>query len=218
MERKWTMQKPAENRYPINQLLKKRWSPRAFANAPIDREDLLRLFEAARWSPSSGNQQPWSFVVVTNQDPQAHHDFVGTLTGQNPVWAQHAPVLVLGVVQRERAPGKPNRYAMYDLGQAVANLTVQATELGLSVRQMGGFDHDKARQTFGIPEEYDPVVSIAIGYAGSIEDLPGGMAEQERAPRHRKEIEEFVFGSEWGRTFDVYSAEVDEGAERIFSR
>jgi nitroreductase len=106
-------------------------------------------------------------------------------------------VLVLGVIQREGAPGRLNRYAMYDLGQAVANLTVQATHLGLSVRQMGGFDVERARQLFDIPDTHEPVVAIAIGYAGSPEDLPQALAEQELAARSRKSVEAFVFEGAW---------------------
>jgi nitroreductase len=202
MRKEMNMQKQAETRYPINQLLQKRWSPRAFLNYPISRTDLGSLFEAARWSASSGNQQPWSFIVTTSQDPQAHQKAVDTLTGRNPLWASSAPVLVLGVIQRESASGRPNRYAMYDLGQAVANLTVQASQLGLSVRQMGGFDADKARSLFNIPETHDPIVAIAIGYAGSADDLPAELAEQERAPRYRKPIEEFVFEGTWQQQFE----------------
>jgi nitroreductase len=195
------MQKPAETTYPINSLLKKRWSPRSFSNYPVDRADLLSLFEAARWSPSSSNQQPWSCIVTTVHDPEAHPKMVDTLTGRNPLWAQHAPVLVLGVIQRESASGRQNRYAMYDLGQAVANLTVQATDLGLSVRQMGGFDAEKARQLFDIPETHDPIVAITIGYAGDVDDLPAELAEQERAPRSRKALESFVFEGAWQESF-----------------
>jgi nitroreductase len=197
------MQKPAETHFPINHLLQKRWSPRAFASYPVDRADLLSLFEAARWTASSSNQQPWSFVVTTNSDPEAHQNFVNILTGRNPLWAQHAPVLVLGVIQKESASGRLNRYAMYDLGQAVANLTVQATELGLSVRQMGGFDPDKARQWFDIPETHDPIVAIAIGYAGNADDLPEPLVEQERAPRFRKPLEAFVYEGAWQKQFEA---------------
>jgi nitroreductase len=197
MRKELPMQKPAETRYPINSLLHKRWSPRAFANYAIDRAELLSLFEAARWSASSGNQQPWSFIVTTQHDSQGHQSFVDILTGRNPLWAKNAPVLVLGVIQREGAPGRLNRYAMYDLGQAVANLTVQATHLGLSVRQMGGFDAEQARLLFNIPDTHDPVVAIAIGYAGSPEDLPQALAEQELAPRIRKPVEAFVYEGGW---------------------
>jgi nitroreductase len=206
IERIMMIKKPAENRYPIHPHLRTRWSPRAFSAEPVELTDLLSLFEAARWSASSGNQQPWSFIVTTTLDPEAHQKFVEVLTGRNPLWAKHAPVLVLGVIQRENASGRQNRYAMYDLGQAVANLTFQATELGLSVRQMGGFDADLARRAFNIPETHEPVVSIAIGYAGHPEDLPEAMIEQELAPRQRKEIESFVFENGWQERFQQLAA------------
>src|SRR3974377_1979533 len=134
------MNKSAQTHYPILDFLKNRWSPRAFAARSVELEKLLSLFEAARWSPSGGNLQPWAFIVTKRSEPEAFEKLLGTLSERNRVWAQHAPVLVLTVVRRERAPGQPNLWAMYDVGQAVAHLSVQASALGLAVHQMAGFD------------------------------------------------------------------------------
>ncbi|MDO8970254.1 MAG: nitroreductase family protein, partial [Saprospiraceae bacterium] len=134
------MNKPATNLHPIHDLLKNRWSPRAYSAQPVEKQHLLSLFEAARWAPSSGNMQPWTFIVTTLADPEPHAKLVAALGERNQMWAKHAPVLVLSIVQRDREPGKPNLWATYDLGQSVAHLSVQATALGLFVHQMAGFD------------------------------------------------------------------------------
>ena len=191
------MEKPAINQYPIHELLRNRWSPRAFSSRPVEIEGLLSLFEAARWSPSSSNMQPWAFIVTTQADGERHQAFVDLLTGRNAEWAGRAPVLVLAVVKREREPGKANYWALYDLGQAVGHLTVQATAQGLSMRQMGGFDREKARVVFDVPEGYDPVTAIAVGYRGEADELPEDLRAGELGIRSRKSLDEIVFGRRW---------------------
>src|SRR5882672_9989366 len=133
---------------PILDLIKQRWSPRAFDPAPIPRETLHVLFEAARWAPSSNNAQPWRYVVADTEE--AHARAAGVLTGRNPLWAAKAPVLVCVAAQTIAEDGKPNRHAWYDTGQATALLTVQATSMGLFVHQMAGFDGAKAREVFAL--------------------------------------------------------------------
>ena len=169
------MNKSADTRYPILDLLKNRWSPRAFTSQPVEPEKLLSLFEAARWSPSGGNQQPWSFIVTHQTAREPFEKLLGTLNERNQVWAKHAPVLVLSIVQRERAAGQPNPWATYDVGQAVAHLSVQATALGLVVHQMAGFDRQKAAELFALPEGYDALTVFAIGYEGDPATLPAGL-------------------------------------------
>lgn len=191
------MQKPAPTQYPVHDLLKNRWSPRAFSAQPVEPAALLSLFEAARWSPSGGNVQPWSFIVTTQSDPEPHARLLSTLGERNQLWAKSAPVLVLTVAQVEREPGKPNPYARYDLGQSVAHLSIQAGALGLFVHQMAGFDARKARELFELPEAYEAVTVFALGYAGDPEQLPGEMRERELAPRVRKPLGEFVFNGAW---------------------
>jgi nitroreductase len=201
------LNKPATTDYPIHPLLRDRWSPRAFVARPIPGDDVLRLLEAARWSPSSANEQPWCFIVVPHAEADAFARAVSTLNANNALWAQHVPLLMLAVAQLNRANGMPNRTALYDLGQAVAHLSIQAAALDLWVHQMGGFDQAQARESFSIPEGYEPVTWIAIGERGDHETLPDALRQREQAPRMRKPLSAFVFGGEWGRPASL----LDEG-------
>lgn len=194
------MEKHTPVDYPIHDMIRSRWSPRAFSGRPVDPLTLRSLFEAARWAPSSMNAQPWTFLYAAcDEQPEAHARLAGTLTGSNLRWAPSAPVLVLALAKTEREPGKPNGKAHYDTGQAVALLSLQATALGLAVHQMGGFDAARAREAFAIPPEYDPLVVLAVGYHGEIEMLPEDLRERELAPRSRRPQSDFVFAGQWGR-------------------
>ena len=191
------MQRPAETQYEIHEFLKQRYSPRAFTAQPVEDDKLLSLMEAARWAPSGGNKQPWAFIVVPQSDALNHPRLIGALSGANPTWAQNAPVLVVAVATLNPPPDT-NRYAFYNLGLAVAQLTVQATALGLYVRQMGGFDHEKAHQALDIPDDHEPAVVLAIGYLGNVDDLPDELRQRELSARARKPLTEFVYGGRWG--------------------
>lgn len=186
--------------YDIHPLLRGRWSPRAFSSQPIPEADVLSMLEAARWSPSAVNEQPWSFLVIPRSDTAAFELALSCLAEGNVVWAQHVPLLILSVARLVRTrDGSPNGSALYDLGQAVAHLTVQAAALGLSVHQMGGFSAERAREVFAIPENHAPVTFIAVGYQGDPETLPERLRERELAPRQRQPLESFVFGGGWGQ-------------------
>ncbi|MCH7825797.1 MAG: nitroreductase family protein, partial [Acidobacteria bacterium] len=151
------MDKPANTRYPIHELIAARWSPRAFAQRPVETGKLYRIFEAARWAASSFNEQPWGFIVATKEDEDAHRAIADCLVEGNRKWAELAPVLMISVARLTfEHNDKPNRHAYHDLGQAVALMLVQATDLGLVAHQMAGFDQDKARVTLNIPDDYDP--------------------------------------------------------------
>ena len=189
------LRKPADAHHPIHALLRERWSPRAFAARPVERATLNSLFEAARWSASANNRQPWHFIVATSEHPEDHARLAATLNERNRRWAQHAPVLILVVAQLSSQPGR-ELASLYDVGLAVGNLLTQAVDLGLVTRQMGGFDAEKARATLGIPEGYLPVAVIALGYPGSPEALPDDLRERETAPRSRRPIKEWVFEGE----------------------
>ena len=191
------MNKSAETRYPISTLISERWSPRAFSEQEIKQEQLLALFEAARWAPSGGNRQPW-FFLVTHKGTQTYEKLYATLKNNNLRWANTAPVLVLTVMNPIREDGRYNHLAGYDLGQAVANLATQATADGLYVHQMGGFDRNRAAELFDLPEGYEAMTVLALGYLGSPETLPEDLAEREMLPRERKPLNEFVFDGEWG--------------------
>lgn len=203
------MQKISVSSHPIHQLLRSRWSPRSFSPQLIEEEKVLSLFEAARWAPSGGNLQPWAFVLTTI-GTEPHRRFVEILSGNNQRWAKNAPLLVLSLALRERKDGAPNPWALYDLGQAVANLTLQATDLDLSVRQMGGFDKRLARELFDIPGDYEPVTALAIGYQGSLEDLPEDLRNRELGPRNRIPLTEFVFSDRMGEPLQI-KEEIPEG-------
>ena len=195
------MHKPAATDVVLHELIRNRWSPRAFSEKPVPPEVLRSLFEAARWAPSSNNEQPWAYLLATKEDRGNFAKMVGVLVEFNANWAKHAPVLALSVAhlttQRE---GKPNRVALHDVGSATAQLTFEANARGLQVHQMAGFDAEKARQTFAIPADWEPVAAMAIGYPGNPESLPEKLRERELAPRARKPLREFVMAGSWGHT------------------
>jgi nitroreductase len=176
-----------------------RWSARAFADRDVSADDLRRIFEAARWAPSSSNEQPWRYIVGT-RGTETHRRINDSLMGSNQQWAGKAPVLILGAAKGKFSHNDaPNTYAFYDLGAASAYLVLQAAALGLTTHQMAGFDRQKARTLLGIPEGYELGAAIALGYQGEPETL--GRAElikRESSPRERKPLEDFVF-SEWGQ-------------------
>lgn len=195
------MQKPAPSDVPIHELLRNRWSPRAFADKSVAPEVLRSLFEAARWAPSSSNEQPWAYLVATKDDPENFAKLLATLVEFNQNWARHAPVLALSVAHLNNArDAKPNRVALHDVGSASAQLTTEANSRGLFVHQMAGFDANKARDTFHIPEDWQPVAAMAIGYPGDPASLPQPLRDRELAPRSRKPLSEVAMTGEWGRT------------------
>jgi nitroreductase len=194
------MQKPAPSEAPVHDLIRHRWSPRAFSDKPIPPEVLRSLFEAARWAPSSNNQQPWAFVVATRDDKENFDKLLSVLVEFNAGWARHAAALGIAISRLAFDNGTPNRNAFYDTGAATALLSVQATELGLFVHQMAGFDPQKAKQVFAIPEGWEPIAAFAIGYPGDPASLPEKLLERELAPRTRKPIADFVMTGQWGHT------------------
>ena len=195
------MHKPAVTEVALHELIRNRWSPRAFAEKPVPREVLRSLFEAARWAPSSNNEQPWAYLVATKDEPENFAKMLGVLVEFNAGWAKHAPVLALSVAHlKTHREAKPNRVALHDVGSATAQLTFEANARGLQVHQMAGFDGEKARQTFAIPADWEPVAAIAIGYPGNPESLPDKLRERELAARTRKPLGEFVMTGNWGHT------------------
>ena len=201
------MEKPAPTQYPIHELLRRRWSPRAFSDRQVGPATLRSLLEAARWAPSSYNEQPWSFIVATKQDPAEYAPLLSCLVEGNIQWAQHAPVLMVSVARLSfEENGKANRHAFHDVGLAAANLVTQATALGLGVHQMAGIFPDKIRELYGIPEGYEAVAGLALGYPGDPESLHERLRKRELAPRERKPLTEFVFSGRWGRTSPLVSS------------
>jgi nitroreductase len=191
--------KRLNTRAPLDKLLSDRWSPRAFSTTPIEPAKIVSLFEAARWSPSSANEQPSHFIAATRDDAHVYDAIVESLMEGNRRWAQNAPLLIIGVAQSSYSKtGKPYRHSWYDLGQSIAHLTVQASSLGLAVHQMGGFDTEKARTLLAIPDGFEPVIALAVGYAELPDTLPEDLRHREEAPRTRKPLEELVFTEAWG--------------------
>ena len=195
------MDKPAPVDHPIEEILKRRWSPRAFSDRIVERDKLQRMFEAARWAASSFNEQPWSFIVATKEKPDEYAALLSCLTEKNQQWARRAPVLMVSVAKLNfEKNGKPNRHAFHDVGMAVSNLIVQATGLGLYVHQMAGFSVETVRETYGVPEGFEPVAAIAIGYPDDPNILAEQFRQQEVGPRQRKPIDSFIFEAKWGET------------------
>ena len=192
------MEKQADTAYPIHELLQRRWSPRAFSDKMVETDKLRSLFEAARWAPSSNNEQPWQFVMATKNNPSEYDRLFQCLKEGNKKWAHLAPVLMLSVARLNfEDEGTPNRHAFHDTGMAVFSLVVQATALGLMVHQMAGFDVEKARTDLKIPDGHEPVAMIAIGYPGDRTSYrnPIGLENFDRASGNRCRI---VFSAEWG--------------------
>ena len=200
------MQKPASTTHPVHDLIRDRWSPRAFSEKHVDPKVLASLFEAARWAPSSSNEQPWIYLVGTKDNPNDYNKTLSVLVEFNANWAKGAPVLVIAVSRLNfHNNGTPNRNAFYDTGAASALLSVEATARGLAVHQMAGFDHAKAKEVFEIPSGYEPIAAMAIGYPGDPQSLPEKLRDREVAPRTRKPLAEFVMSGRWGHTSPVVS-------------
>lgn len=193
--------KHARADHDIHELIRSRWSPRAFdGSRDVPRTELLRLLEAARWAPSSGNEQPWRFLVASRAgSPAVHEAILGTLTEKNRSWARTAPVLVLVAVQVSLERDETvSPLVWYDTGQAVAFLTLQGVSQGLFVRQMEGFDRERARSACRVPPGLDPAIVMAVGYRGDPDSLPlDKHRDAERQPRRRKAIAEFAFEGDW---------------------
>ncbi len=195
-------EKKASTDYPIHELLAERWSPYGFEDRPVAQADLRSLFEAARWAASSYNEQPWSYLVATRENPVEFARLLSCLVEGNQAWAKAAPVLALGVVSlRFSRNNKENRAAVHDLGLAAGNLLVEATARGLCVHQMIGILPDKAREVYQIPEHSEAWTAIAIGYKGDDPaKLPDALKERDLAPRQRKPLSQFVFTGKWGQS------------------
>jgi nitroreductase len=177
---------------PLHPLLSERWSPRGFdASHRLPERQLTALLEAARWSPSANNAQPWRFVVAERGDA-AFERLVRTLSGNNRRWAGRASALLLVLAETVDETGAPRAYGLYDTGQAVAHLVTQAESEGLSTHQMGGFDRAAAVDAFGIDPRLTPVVVIAVGLRQDEHGLPDDLAEREGAPRRRRPLSELI--------------------------
>ncbi len=189
--------KPAPVAHEVLPLIKNRWSPRAFQNKPVENEKLQRLFEAARWAPSAFNGQPWSFVVCRNGD-ETFAKLFPVFTESNQKWVKNVPVLGITVANLLTPKGTPNPTALYDLGQSIGLLLLQAEHEGLIVHQMSGLDTEQAGLLLQVPNGYKVVTAFAIGYYGDFEKLHEDFRTKESLPRVRKDQREFVFAGKFG--------------------
>ena len=181
----------------VEEAILTRRSPRSFSSKEVSAEDLQKVFEAARWAASSYNEQPWRFFVGRRNDA-TYTKIFDCLVEFNQGWAKSAPVLILSVGSKKFAHnGAANRYSLHDTGAATAYLALEAFAIGLHTHSMGGFDVDKARAAFGVPEDFDMGAVTALGYQGDGAELPEPMRKMETGPRVRKSLDEIVL-AEWG--------------------
>lgn len=185
----------------LQRLIRHRWSPVGFDRArSIEGATLLSILEAGRWAASSSNLQPWRFIVARRDNPSEFRKLLSVIREGNQPWAQHAAVLMIAVAHKLRGPGVPNRHAGYDLGQAVAQMVLQALEHGVYVHQMGGFYPDKTREAYRIPDEYEPYAAVAMGYRTSdLGHLGDGHRQREAAQRERRSLADQVFSGHWAQ-------------------
>jgi len=187
--------KRASADHPIHEMIGARYSPYSFAQRNVEPQKVLSCLEAARWAPSSYNEQPWSFILAVRENEAEFRQMIECLVEGNQDWAQHAAVLLLTVVRKNFSRNNhPNRAAEHDIGLAAGNLTLQATALGLHVHQMAGINGTKCRLTYQIPDSHIPLTAIAIGYAADSDQ-----SESDRTPRTRRKLHEFVYSGTWNQ-------------------
>lgn len=194
------MQKPAITQAPIHDIIANRWSPRAYdANKAVSPTQIISLLEAARWAPSCFGDEPWRFIVWDkNQDAAAWEKAFDCIVPGNQTWAKDAPVLILICADTLFSHNqKTNRWANYDTGAAAVSLCLQATSMGLATHQMGGFDGDKTRAAFDIPEQIEMMSMLAVGYAADADTLSDELKERELAPRKRRPLGELFYDGVW---------------------
>ena len=195
---KKNMDNPAKTNHTLHPLLEKRWSPRAFSNKKVEKEKLQRLLEAARWSPSASNEQPWYYIIGEAGD-ETFDKIFETLVEFNQLWVKTAPLVLLAIGKTgSKKSGNENLWFKYDVGSSVAHLTFQATHEGLWVHQMGGFDAEKAMELFDVPEGYEAISVFALGYMGGYKVLHPNLQKLELAERERKNMDTFVFSNKFG--------------------
>ena len=193
--------KNIETKVAIHELIASRWSGRAYdTERLLTREEIIALLEAARWAPSCYGDQPWRFIVfdkATNEGNWAKA--LSCLMSGNQSWAKDAPVLLLACADSVLSKnGNPNRWGQYDTGAAAENLCLQAAALGLMVHQMGGFDADKTKSLFAIPEQYTPMAMMTVGYQLAEDAIPEEIKEREYSARERNPLEANFFEGYWG--------------------
>ncbi len=185
---------------PVADIFLNRWSPRALSGEKLTPEELLPLFEAARWAPSSYNNQPWRFIVAERDTPEWETLFA--LLGEfNQQWCKNAGALAVVISGNNFAyNGKPARTHSFDTGSAWMSLALQANHLGLIAHGMEGFDYDRAKRDLQIPDEYTVEAMVAVGKPGEKSDLSEDLQKMEQ-PSDRKPLGEMIFKGKFGQSF-----------------
>lgn len=196
--------KPAPADHPVHPLVRARWSPRSFADRPVEREKILTILEAGRWAASCFNWQPWRFILATRDDAVEFEHMLDCLIPFNRTWSETAAFLMISLAA-QKVPGKDefNPHGWHDIGLASAQMALQATHLGVMAHIMSGIEADKVRETYDIPADVDPVTAIAFGYVGDPAALPEKMAAREFDPRERHPLEDYVFRGKWGQSAPI---------------
>jgi nitroreductase len=198
------MENPTQNQFPVYPLIRMRWSPRAFGEKPVEKERLQSLFEAARWAPSSMNEQPWRFIVGQKGD-KTWEKIHNSLVEFNQNWATQAPVLIVNLGKKTFTyKGRENVTYQYDTGQAVAFMVIEAVNQGLVAHQMGGFHAEKLIELFEIPEDFKPISVTAIGYQGDPGTLSADLYKSEFRERERRSLAEQVFSGKFGGKSELF--------------
>ena len=180
------------------EIIKKRRSPVVFSDNFIEEDKIELLFEAARWAPSSMNEQPWRFIFATSDHKESFGRLFDCLMDGNKPWTENVPLLILVTAKNNfDYKNRPNTYAKYDVASAVANLTYQANSMDLFVHQMAGFDSEKVNNELNIPEGFEPVVMLAVGYLGDVDTADEKLKKRDHAERKRKPLNELVFRNTW---------------------
>jgi nitroreductase len=188
--------KIANTDFPIHRLIARRWSARAFSTKKVEKSKILSILEAARWAPSSRNEQPWRYIVFTDDNPEKIDKARSVLLEINN-YAKRAPILICAITKKTYSDtGTYNKLHFHDLGAANENMFLESFNQGLIMHEMGGFDRDKARKVFNISDEYEIGIMIAIGYQDSHQILPERYREKAFSPRERKPLSKIAFFEE----------------------
>jgi len=173
-------------------VIRKRWSPRSYNDREVEPWKLRTLFEAAGWAASCFGEEPWRYIVASRADRAEFDRLLHLLVEKNQHWAQHAGALAISFGKKTFSHnGAPDRWGLHDTGTSFGQMSLQAVALGLHVHGMGGFDAERTRKEFGVPDDFEVGAAMAIGY------LDGDGAPPEG--RKRKPLEEIIFSGEWGR-------------------
>jgi len=196
------MDKPAITSVPINECLAGRWSGRAYdPDKPVNREHLIACLEAARWAPSNYGDEPWRYMVwVKAENEELWRKAFDCLSHSNQEWVNNSPVLMASFAHKYFTHNqRPNRWGEHDVGAASVSMAIQAASMGLMVHQMGGFDADKLKEAFSVPDEFTPMAMITLGWPGDPDVLNEKNKDREFAPRVREPIQDHFFEGVWGK-------------------